>query len=305
MDKPPIWAGEPELEEAAEAERAKARDEEMLERIERIERELGLRSGQKRPAPNGRDAEGRGEDQPPSCRLKVLTAGELLMMDIPEREMLLAPIIPAKGIVMFYSKRGVGKTFVALCVAYAVASGGAYLRWKAPIPRRVLLIDGEMPLVTLKERLANIALSSATEPPSPEYIRIIAADHQDHGIPDLSTKEGVEAVEEHITDGVDLVILDNLSTLCRGGKENESESWAPIRNGCSVYGAARSRSSLCITQARAVRSAAQASARMSSTPSSCCGIRTITALPTAPVSRCISTRPAAFMAIRRSLSRLS
>jgi putative DNA primase/helicase len=174
-------------------------------------------------------AEGEGENQSPGRRLKALTAGELLMMEIPEREMLLAPIIPAKGLVEFYSKRGVGKTFVALCIAYAVASGGAYLRWQAPAPRRVLVVDGEMPLVTLKERLASIALSSVTEPPSPEYIRIIAADHQEFGIPDLSTKEGVEALEEHIADGVDLVILDNLSTLCRGGKENESESWVPIQ----------------------------------------------------------------------------
>jgi putative DNA primase/helicase len=124
---------------------------------------------------------------------------------------------------------GSGKTFVALSVAYAVASGGVFLRWKAPEPRRVLLIDGEMPLVTLKERLASIAFSSDKEPPAPEYIQIIAADHQDLGIPDLSTKEGVAAIEEHIADGVDLVILDNLSTLCRGGKENESESWAPIQ----------------------------------------------------------------------------
>jgi putative DNA primase/helicase len=175
------------------------------------------------------NGKGEGENQSPGRRLKALTAGELLMMEIPEREMLLAPIIPAKGLVEFYSKRGVGKTFVALCIAYAVASGGAYLRWQAPAPRRVLVVDGEMPLVTLKERLASIALSSVTEPPSPEYIRIIAADHQEFGIPDLSTKEGVEALEEHIADGVDLVILDNLSTLCRGGKENESESWVPIQ----------------------------------------------------------------------------
>jgi hypothetical protein len=170
-----------------------------------------------------------GEDQPPIRRLKALTVAELLTMDIPEREMLLAPIIPAKGLVEFYSKRGVGKTFVALCIAYAVASGGAYLRWKAPAPRKVLVVDGEMPLITLKERLATIAHSNAIEPPSPDYIRIIASDHQEFGIPDLSTKEGVEAIEEHISDGVDLVILDNLSTLCRGGKENESESWVPIQ----------------------------------------------------------------------------
>jgi putative DNA primase/helicase len=162
-------------------------------------------------------------------RLAALTAAELLTMEIPEREMLLAPVLPSKGLVLVYSKRGVGKTFVGLCVAYAVASGGTYLRWKAPAPRRVLVIDGEMPLQTLKERLASIALSSATDPPSPEYIRIIAADHQEFGIPDLATKEGRDALKEHIADGVDLVILDNLSTLCRAGKENEGDSWAPVQ----------------------------------------------------------------------------
>jgi hypothetical protein len=68
-------------------------------------------------------------------------------MEIPKREMLLAPVLPGKGLVMVYSKRGVGKTFVSLCIAYAVASGGRYLRWMAPKPRRVLVIDGEMPLI--------------------------------------------------------------------------------------------------------------------------------------------------------------
>jgi putative DNA primase/helicase len=162
-------------------------------------------------------------------RLVALTADELLTMQIPEREMLLDPIIPAKGLVMVYSKRGVGKTFVALCMAYAVASAGAYLRWVAPKSRRVLLIDGEMPLIALQQRLASIALSSATEPPSPDYIRIIAADYQDEGIPDLATSEGIGAIEAHIADGVDFVIVDNLSTLCRSGKENGGDSWAPIQ----------------------------------------------------------------------------
>jgi putative DNA primase/helicase len=162
-------------------------------------------------------------------RLSALTAAELLTMEIPEREMLLDPIIPSKGIVLIYSKRGVGKTFVALCIAYAVGGAGTFLRWRAPRPRRVLLIDGEMPLIVLKQRLASIAFSNAVEPPSPDYIRIIAADHQEDGIPDLATAEGIRAIEEHISDGVDLVIVDNLSTLCRAGKENEGESWAPIQ----------------------------------------------------------------------------
>ncbi len=30
-------------------------------------------------------------------------------------------------------------------------------------------------------------------------------------------------------EGVELLILDNLSTLCRSGKENEAESWLPVQ----------------------------------------------------------------------------
>jgi hypothetical protein len=188
-----------------------------------------LTSAKQRIPPATSSGNGLDREVRPKRRLTALTAWELLTMEIPEREMLLAPVLPGKGLVMIYSKRGVGKTFVGLCIAYAVASGGAYLRWTAPKPRRVLVVDGEMPLITLQQRLATIAFSSAVEPPSPDYIRIIAADYQENGIPDLCTKEGVQAIEEHIADGVDLVVVDNLSTLCRAGKENEGDSWTPIQ----------------------------------------------------------------------------
>ena len=32
---------------------------------------------------------------------------------------------------MIYATRGTGKTWVALSIAYAVASGGSFLNWKA------------------------------------------------------------------------------------------------------------------------------------------------------------------------------
>ena len=204
------------------------RDPEAIAREFTAKREL---ERQQRTARKGLNDNGSGDDGGAQSkrRLMALTAGELLRMEIPEREMLLDPVLPSKGLVLVYSKRGVGKTFVALCIAYAVASGGACLRWHAPKPRRVLVIDGEMPLIVLKRRLASIAISSATEPPAPDYIRIIAADYQERSIPDLGTAEGVQAIEEHIADGVDLVIVDNLSTLCRAGKENEGDSWIPIQ----------------------------------------------------------------------------
>ena len=48
-------------------------------------------------------------------------------------------------------------------------------------------------------------------------------------MPNLASAEGREAVEQWIADGIDLLVIDNISTLCRLGKENESESWEPMQ----------------------------------------------------------------------------
>jgi hypothetical protein len=111
----------------------------------------------------------------PAPRIRCFTLEELLQTEFPPRENLLAPWLPAKGIAMAYSPRGVGKTHFGLACAYAVASGGDYLKWKAPKPRKVLLLDGEMPAVTLQERLAIIAANAPTEPP-PGYVRLLPYD---------------------------------------------------------------------------------------------------------------------------------
>src|SRR6516164_6193040 len=104
------------------------RDPEAIAREFTAKREL---ERQQRTARKGLNDNGSGDDGAAQSkrRLMALTAGELLRMEIPEREMLLDPVLPSKGLVLVYSKRGVGKTFVALCIAYAVASGGACLRW--------------------------------------------------------------------------------------------------------------------------------------------------------------------------------
>ena len=39
---------------------------------------------------------------------------------------------------------GVGKTFFALNLAHAIATGGEFLGWKADKPRKVLFLDGEI-----------------------------------------------------------------------------------------------------------------------------------------------------------------
>jgi RecA-family ATPase len=82
---------------------------------------------------------------------------------------------------MLYAPRGIGKTLLGLSMGLAVASGGPLLRWSVPNPRRVLYIDGEMPLACLQERLGCIALGLGRGIPNDGF-RILAADSVDGGI---------------------------------------------------------------------------------------------------------------------------
>jgi hypothetical protein len=156
-------------------------------------------------------------------KICVVSMEDFLSRPIPPREMLLSPFLPTQGLVMLYAYRGVGKTHVALGIAYAVASGGCFLKWEAPIARKVLYIDGEMPAFAIQERLRKIVVSDL-RPVAPDFFRLITPDLQEDVVPDLSVKEGRDKIGEIVNDS-DLVIVDNISTLFRCGNENEAESW--------------------------------------------------------------------------------
>ena len=147
-----------------------------------------------------------------------------LMTKIPPRETLLAPWLAAQSIGMIFAQRGVGKTHFGAAVAYAVASGGKFLKWQAPKPRRVLYVDGEMAAVIMQERLAGIAAGADREPPK-DFFRLVTPDLQESFIPDLATIEGQEAADR-ILAGAEFVVFDNISSLFRSGEENTAESWA-------------------------------------------------------------------------------
>ena len=159
--------------------------------------------------------------------LVVLTLEELLNKEIPPRKNLLAPWLPSQGLCMIYSTRGLGKTWLALEIAYAVSSGGNFLNWEAESPLGVLYIDGEMPLSLMKERLSQIENSRGKK--IGNLFKILSPDAQQFGIPDLSTREGQEQIDALMGDEIKLVVLDNLSTLIRSGKESESDSWLPVQ----------------------------------------------------------------------------
>ena len=84
-----------------------------------------------------------------------------------------------------------------------------------------------MPLVSLQERLKAISVPFGTDIPNDGF-RLLAADQIDGGI-NLSTDDGQRSLEPLLED-VDLLILDNLSTLASTVSESASDAWVPIQN---------------------------------------------------------------------------
>lgn len=161
-------------------------------------------------------------------QLKVIDIDELRRYEFKPREIILSPWFQTQSAVMLHAIRGVGKTHASLGIAYAIASGSSFLLWDAPKPRGVLFVDGEMPGHGLQERIERIACSSNNKATAP--LRFITPDLQKTGLPDLATNEGQLAIEKFIDNSIDVIILDNLSSLVRSGRENEAESWQPIQD---------------------------------------------------------------------------
>jgi hypothetical protein len=61
---------------------------------------------------------------------------------------------------------------------------------------------------------------------SNDHFRLLAADHTD--IPDFATEAGQRGLDP-LLDGVDLLIIDNISTLCWTGSDNSAASWTSMQ----------------------------------------------------------------------------
>jgi putative DNA primase/helicase len=164
----------------------------------------------------------------PTPKIVALDVDALLSTEFPPMETMLTPWLCKQHLSMVHAWRGVGKTHFSLGVAYAVAGGGEFLKWKAEKPSRVVYIDGEMAGAAIKSRVSEIVHSTPDEHEPPEgFLQIITPDIQNTPLPSFALVEGQALLAPCIADA-DLIVVDNLSCLMRGGQENDGQSWEPV-----------------------------------------------------------------------------
>lgn len=157
--------------------------------------------------------------------LRSTTAQELLDRNFKPRIMLLEPWLRTEETCIIWAASGIGKTMLSLSIALAIAGGGRVADWNAEEPSRVLYIDGEMHVQDIKERIEILSapkagiLDKSQLKLALENLVIIARQDQDVGAPfyDLTDeKTHKEIISRVWNEGVDLVVLDNFTTLSDG-----------------------------------------------------------------------------------------
>jgi hypothetical protein len=168
-------------------------------------------------------------DNPASvpAALRSVSAPELMAMDLPKPRAILEPILSTKSLVLLYGPRGIGKTFLALGIAWAAATGGRFLGWQAPQPARVVYVDGEMAAAELRDRMRLFGCS-------PDTLTFLLGDlhPKGEGLPDLGTLEGQNAFIAQWDGWPDLLVLDNLASLIApryAPRQGGADHWSALQ----------------------------------------------------------------------------
>jgi putative DNA primase/helicase len=163
------------------------------------------------------------EEEP--INVNALSIGELMALDLPERPRHL-PWLREGGLAMIYGPRGLGKTFFSLGLGLSLVTGEPFIRWTVTKPVGVLIIDGEMMLTDLRERITRML---STKPAAPLQIisHEVVFENQERDL-DFGSEHWQKALEAHLEDNPDIkvIILDNLSCLLPSIREDKRDDWS-------------------------------------------------------------------------------
>jgi hypothetical protein len=157
----------------------------------------------------------------------VVTSNELRDLHLTPRKKLLGDWFCEGDLGFIFAYRGVGKTWLALAMAQALSTGEKLGDWQAHAPVKVLYIDGETPPDLMRTRCQGLQASNDNL----EFLNHEILFERTGKVLNITNREIQQAITERcIRTGIKVLILDNLSTLASGMRENEADSWELVNN---------------------------------------------------------------------------
>jgi DNA-binding transcriptional ArsR family regulator len=155
----------------------------------------------------------------------VCTFKEMQSKNIPDPRPLMGPWFNEGDFGMVFGKRGSGKTWLVDMIAAYLSAGRGLEGWHVPNAVNVLYVDGEMTATAARDRFKGL---------NPDEDRLHILHHQllfdDTGIL-LNFSDGrAQRILKSIclSEKIKVLILDNLSCLFTGVKENDADEWEKI-----------------------------------------------------------------------------
>lgn len=162
--------------------------------------------------------------------LEWVGLGELFRRQWPVREFAISPWLYTGESALIWADTGVGKTWLTLSLAVAMAGGGKVWDYEAPKPRRVMIIDGEMNLQEFTERARDLALGGKVRDLDVEALErnISICARQGQGpsarFYDVTDPDDQRRIMQRVNRfKADVVIVDNLTT-CADTMDDENSA---------------------------------------------------------------------------------
>ncbi len=175
--------------------------------------------------------EARRVDNPRDFHRSVLTEQEFMNIELERRRFILKDFLVEESLTIVNGYRGFGKSWFCLAIANEVTWGGKVGPWKVEQSVNTLLVDGEMALPMIQERLKLMnGGRKVGDKPSKLFIYPEAYAYR-IGLKraDILDARWRSALSDMVVDlGVRLLVLDNLSSLAPGIDENEKTPFDPV-----------------------------------------------------------------------------
>jgi hypothetical protein len=165
----------------------------------------------------------------PDSLFEAFSAGaipftKLREIGIPPRRKIVGDWLCESDLCFVYAPRGLGKTWFSLGLASAIVGKVTFGPWPVHDHAPVLYVDGEMPMESLEQRIRGMGADETLMVLNHEGLF-----HATGKVLNLTAPEAQDAITRLcLRDGIKVLMLDNISCLFNGMKENGADEWEMV-----------------------------------------------------------------------------